>query len=189
MSSGKSETNPVPEMSDETALMEAVSVIQELLRSKDALSASQLARAVAREQRASVLSPREKIRILIKAATVDLETRQFEVAIYEALDKIVNESTFMRGFMEEYVVVCLEEAVAGTGKGGGVQFVSHLKACYEEDILTQETIVAWWTGSTTRCEPLVDASVRRRLRRLSKPLVEWLAREDEEGSGSSDGEN
>eukprot|EP00977_Amphora_coffeiformis_P001944 scaffold370_cov176-Amphora_coffeaeformis.AAC.21 len=79
--------------------------------------------------------------------------------------------------MEGYVISCFEELVAPKSKGG-VLFVGHLKACYEEGVLTEETIVAWWIGASAHTEPLVDTRIRARLQRVSAPLIDCLAQEE-----------
>lgn len=160
-------------ISDEAAMEEAVDIIREAMQT-GCLQAPRLARRVAREQRAFALMPREKIRLLIGAASTGSATNLFEEDVYETLGLIVEESEMMRGYMEGYVISCMEEIVSPMRKGG-VQFVGHLKACYEEGVLAEETIVAWWKGECDRTTRLVDVTVRERLQRVSTPLIEWLA--------------
>ena len=165
-------------ISDEEAMDQAVCGLQKAMKSgMNSISASQLARLVSREQRASMLSSRDRVRILIRAAELKSTTtnNQFDEIVYETLAKIVADSSVMRAFMEEYVILCFEEATASSvHKRSGLVFVSHLKACYEEDVLTEESIIAWWSGVGLRSEPLVEPSLRQRLRRVSTPLIKWL---------------
>jgi hypothetical protein len=126
------------------------------------------------------LTARERIRILVQAASVQSgQSEPFDDNVYKALARIVHASKLMRGFMEEYVIVCLEESVAGRPKGA-FHFVAHVKACFEENVLAEQTIFAWWNTDTTRCECLlVETKVRQRLRRIAKPFMEWLPTDDE----------
>ena len=152
-------------------------------------SEKEWARCAIREVKCSspFLTSKDSVRILLhswfresdeRRSITEQDTDQILLPV-DALRILLEKEDMMRRYMERYVVESLEEVFFNVlNDMHAITFVRWLKCIWEEDLVDQETLFAWAENSST----LIDICFHNhcRLVKASKPLLIWLAENEEE---------
>lgn len=136
------------------------------------------------------LSSKDSVRVLLHAwfrrgPTSEQDSVQPPLPI-DAIRILLEKEDVMRRYMERYVVESLEEVffVELKKNGHAITFVRWLKSLWEEDLVSQETLFVWAEDPSTLIG--ICANNHRRLLKASRPLLIWLAENEEEQDSSDD---
>jgi len=99
----------------------------------------------------------------------------------------MNQSELMRRYLEDYAIACLAEAVCGSVRLNPFDFVVLLQACYDRDVLEEESILRWAESYNPTCQLVSDQNYKH-LQKAAQPFVKWL-KEAEIESSSLEGED
>jgi len=173
---------------DIAAIDTAVESISKLLNESDTTEESIL-EAVKTQQTNRGLRPIDRISILFFASVSGQSPANMQKNI-KNLSSIVNTEE-----EQKQVLVCLEESVVreepGEKQATAMKVtVLILNALYDADVLDEETILKWYSGTLkvvhTSCT--VPDDVITKIKETTKPFVEWLQKADDDDDDDDDEE-
>jgi len=158
----------------------AVEGTQKFIVDNPSASADEILDVVTNQQMSSALKAHEKVHILSQAAITSHFFKDKEISKFAPVfGKIVNGNQIM----ERHLIASLEALCIEKPKN----FPVMLKQFYDEDVLQEETIIAWAEeGRNEFTLDAVDEETRAVLRGEADPVVVWLQESDSEDEGDDD---
>ncbi len=155
---------------------------RKFLQENPSASADEIVEVVTNQQMSSALKAHDKVQILVQAAITPQFFKTKEIAKYApAFAKIANGNSII----ERHIIAALEAACADKPKN----FPVMLKQFYDEDVLEEETILAWAEeGRNEYTLDGVDEETRAVLRGEAEPVVVWLQEPDSEDDDEDEGD-
>jgi len=170
------------EVDDENALESAVSNLQRFL--EESHSESEIFDELCRQQTYTALPITDRLVIFFRAAFTSQLLSSNQVAKYApVLEKIID------GHHSQYQLIALSEHFCAVQHPELTSsFPILLKLLYDEDLLDEETLVAW-SNNGVRKEyahwEVTDENAAK-LHALLKPFIEWLENAEEESEDESE---
>lgn len=169
------------EVDDENAMESAVANLQRFL--EDATHADgAIFDELCRQQTYSALPITDRLVIFFRAAFTNQILSSNQVAKYApVLEKIID------GHHSQYQLIALSEHFCAVQHPELMtSFPILLKLLYDEDLLEEETLIAWVNVRKTYAHWEVTDEQADKLRALLKPFTEWLENAEEESDDDDD---
>lgn len=165
---------------DEGALTLAVEATKKFLADNADWTVDKLVDIVSNQQMASALKSHDKVHILVRAAfTADVFKNKEIPKFAPAISAITNGKMIM----ERHFIASLEALCVDKPKN----FAVMIKMLYDEDALSEESILEWADdGRTEYTLDTVDEDSRALLRGEAEPVVVWLQEADSDSEGDSE---
>lgn len=159
---------------DAAAMLLAVEATKKFIEANANASPKELVELVTNQQMASALKSQFKIHILVRA-TINPEA--FKIDDTKKYVPAMSLITSGNPIMERHLIASMEALYKEKPKN----FAAMIKLLYDEDILSEETILTWADeGRSEYTLDEVDEDTRAVIRGEAEPVVVWLQESDDE---------